>query len=207
MSTENQTAPQKAGLIRRLYDWVLGWAETPYGAPALFILAFAESSFFPIPPDVLLIALAVAAPTRAFSFALICTAGSILGGMAGYAIGFYAYDAIGERVVQTYHGEAVMDKIKIWYKQYGFLGTLAAAITPIPYKIFTISSGVFKLPFVAFVAASVIGRAFRFFLVAALIRKFGPSIKTWIESRFNLAVTLFTILLIGGFAAIKLLGN
>jgi membrane protein YqaA with SNARE-associated domain len=193
------------GWVRRLYDWVLAWADTPYGAPALFILAFAESSFFPIPPDVLLIALAVAAPTRAFSFALICTAGSVTGGMAGYAIGVYGWDAIGQPIVNAYHGQPVMDKIQAWYAEYGFWGTLAAAITPIPYKVFTISSGVFKFPFVPFVLASVVGRAFRFFLVAALIKKFGPSIKEWIEKRFNVAVSLFTVLLIGGFAAIKLL--
>ena len=127
--------------------------------------------------------------------------------MAGYAIGVYAWESVGQRVVQAYHGEAVMEKIRHWYEQYGFWGTLAAAITPIPYKIFTISSGVFKFPIPAFVAASVIGRAFRFFLVAALIRKCGPSIKSWIERRFNLAVTLFTILLIGGFVVIRLMGR
>jgi membrane protein YqaA with SNARE-associated domain len=193
------------GWVRRLYDWVLAWADTPYGAPALFVLAFAESSFFPIPPDVLLIALAVAAPTRAFSFALICTAGSVTGGMAGYAIGVYGWEALGQPIVNAYHGQPVMDKIQVWYAEYGFWGTLAAAITPIPYKVFTISSGVFKFPFVPFVLASVVGRAFRFFLVAALIKKFGPSIKEWIEKRFNVAVSLFTVLLIGGFAAIKLL--
>jgi len=201
----NEAAEARPGIVRRMYDWVLGWAETPYGAPALFVLAFAESSFFPIPPDVLLIALAVAAPTRAFRFALICTAGSVLGGIAGYGIGLWGWDAIGKPIVDTYHGQPVMDKIKAWYGEYGFWGTLAAAITPIPYKVFTISSGVFKFPFISFVLASVIGRAFRFFLVAALIRKFGPSIKEWIEGRFNLAVSLFTVLLIGGFAAIKLL--
>ena len=153
----------------------------------------------------LLIALAVAAPTRAFRFALICTAGSVLGGVAGYAIGVYGWEAIGQPIVNAYHGQPVMDKIQAWYSEYGFWGTLAAAITPIPYKVFTISSGVFKFPFVPFVIASVVGRAFRFFLVAALIKKFGPSIKEWIETRFNLAVSVFTVLLIAGFAAIKLL--
>jgi membrane protein YqaA with SNARE-associated domain len=201
--TNNYAGP--FGWVRRLYDWVLGWAETPYGAPALFVLAFAESSFFPIPPDVLLIALAVAAPTKAFRFAAICTAGSVLGGVAGYAIGVYGWEAFGQSIVHAYHGEPVMEKIQGWYNEYGFWGTLAAAITPIPYKVFTISSGVFKFPFIPFLLASVIGRAFRFFLVAALIRKFGPSIKDWIETRFNLAVSLFTVALIAGFAAIKLL--
>ena len=195
------------GWIRRLYDWVLAWADTPYAMPALFVLAFAESSFFPIPPDVLLIAMAVAAPTRAFRFALVCTAGSVLGGMAGYGIGLYGWEALGQPVVEAYHGEEVMVKIQSWYQEYGFWGTLTAAVTPIPYKIFTISSGVFQFPFLPFVGASIIGRAFRFYLVALLIRQFGPSIKDWIEKRFNLAVTVFTVLLIGGFASIKLLGH
>ena len=195
------------GWVRRLYDWVLAWADTPYAMPALFLLAFAESSFFPIPPDVLLIAMAVAAPTRAFRFALVCTAGSVLGGMAGYGIGLYGWEAIGQPVVEAYHGQEVMVKIQEWYQEYGFWGTLTAAITPIPYKIFTISSGVFQFPFLPFVGASIIGRAFRFYLVALLIRQFGPSIKDWIEKRFNLAVTVFTILLIGGFASLKLLGH
>jgi membrane protein YqaA with SNARE-associated domain len=186
---------------------VLGWAETPYGAPALFILAFAESSFFPIPPDVLLIALAVALPTKAFRFAMICTAGSVLGGIAGYAIGVYAWDAFGEPIVAAYHGEAVMVKIKAWYAEYGFWGTLIAAVTPIPYKVFTIASGSLSFPFLPFLGASILGRGFRFFLVAALIRRFGPVIKDWIERRFNLAVSLFTVLLIAGFVAIKAIGH
>ena len=195
------------GWVRQLYDWVLAWADTPYAMPALFVLAFAESSFFPIPPDVLLIAMAVAAPTKAFRFALVCTAGSVLGGMAGYGIGLYGWEAIGQPVAEAYHGEEVMVKIQTWYQEYDFWGTLTAAITPIPYKIFTISSGVFQFPFLPFVGASIIGRAFRFYLVAMLIRQFGPSIKDWIEKRFNLAVTVFTLLLIGGFASIKLLGH
>ena len=206
-ASQETEAPKRGifGFIRRCYDWVLGWADTPYGAPALFILAFAESSFFPVPPDVLLIALAVAAPTRAFRFALICALGSVLGGIAGYGIGLWGYEAVGEPIIAAYHGEAVMEKIRLWYTEYGFWGTLLAAITPIPYKVFTIASGALQFSFVPFMIASAIGRSFRFFLVAALIRKFGPSIKGWIERRFNLAVTVFTILLIGGFALISLL--
>jgi membrane protein YqaA with SNARE-associated domain len=193
----------RPGLVRRLYDWVLGWADTPYGGPALFVLAFAESSFFPIPPDVLLIALAVAAPTRAWRFALICTAGSVLGGIAGYAIGVWAFPAIGQPLVELYHGQAVMDKIAALYAEHGFLGILIAAITPIPYKVFTISSGFFGYNFWSFVAASVVGRAFRFFLVATLIKYFGPAVKVWIEKNFNLAVTALTVLLVAGFLLVK----
>lgn len=191
--------------LRRLYDWVLSWAETPYGAPALFLLAFVESSFFPVPPDVLLIALALSVKARAFRFALICAAGSVLGGIAGYAIGFYGYEGVGQPIIDFYHGHAVMEKIKTQYDTYGFWGVLIAAITPIPYKVFTISSGFFRFEFSSFLTASIIGRNFRFFLVAGLIWKFGPPIKTFIDKYFNVLTIIFTVLLVGGFIVIKYL--
>jgi membrane protein YqaA with SNARE-associated domain len=194
---------KKPGLVRRIYDWVLGWAETPYGIPALFILAFAESSFFPVPPDVLLIALALAAPARSFKFAFYAMLASVLGGMLGYAIGVWGYQAIGADIVAFYDGEAVMEKVRVLYDEYGFWGILTAAITPIPYKIFTIASGVFAFDFASFTIASVLGRSVRFFLVAGLIWKFGPSIKTFIDRYFNLLAFLFVVLLIGGFAIIS----
>jgi membrane protein YqaA with SNARE-associated domain len=194
---------KKPGLVRRIYDWVLGWAETPYGIPALFILAFAESSFFPVPPDVLLIALALAAPARSFKFAFYAMVASVLGGMLGYAIGVWGYQAIGADIVAFYDGEAVMEKVRVLYDEYGFWGILTAAITPIPYKIFTIASGVFAFDFASFAIASVLGRSVRFFLVAGLIWKFGPSIKTFIDRYFNLLAFLFVVLLIGGFAIIS----
>lgn len=201
----NEGVEQKPNLIRRAYDWVLSWADTPYGGPALFVLAFAESSFFPIPPDVLLIALCVAAPTRAFRFALICLVGSVLGGMFGYGIGLYAWAAVGEPIVQFFNGADKMAQIEALYTSHGALGILIAAITPIPYKVFTIFSGMMKYDFGIFVAASIVGRGFRFFLVAGLIRAFGPAVKDWIETRFNVAVSLFTVLLIGGFILIRYL--
>ena len=190
-------------LIKRLYDWVLHWAETPYGVPALFILAFAESSFFPLPPDILLIALAISIPSRSFKFASVCAAGSVLGGMVGYAIGLYGYETVGKPIVDFYHGQEVMDTIKLKYDEHGFLGILIAAITPIPYKIFTIASGVFKFDFSLFVTASIIGRSTRFFVVAGLIWKFGPSIREFIDKYFNLLMWVFMVLLIGGFLFVK----
>ncbi|RMH68689.1 MAG: DedA family protein [Gemmatimonadetes bacterium] len=190
-------------MIRRLYDWVLHWAETPYAVPALFLLAFAESSFFPIPPDVLLIALAVSIPRKSFLYALICTTGSVVGGMLGYGIGLFAYDTIGVQIVEFYHGQAVMAKIQFWYDTYGFWGILVAAITPIPYKVFTIASGVFHFNFLTFVGASIIGRGFRFFFVGGLIFLFGASIRTFIEKYFDILAILFTILLILGFVVLK----
>ena len=190
-------------LIRKLYDWVLHWAETPYGIPALFLLAFAESSFFPVPPDVLLIALAVAIPKKSFRFAAICTVGSVLGGILGYSIGHYGYEAVGRPIVEFYHGQDIMDAIKLKYDQHGFLGIFIAAITPIPYKIFTIASGVFNFDFWLFITASVLGRSARFFVVAGLIWKFGDPIKGFIDKYFNLLAFLFTALLVLGFLLIK----
>lgn len=195
----------KANAVRRLYDWVLHWAETPYGPWALFLLAFAESSFFPVPPDVLLIALAISIPTRAFKYGLICTVGSLVGGIVGYGIGLIGYEVVGKPIIEFYHGQELMYTIKRKYDMFGFWGVLIAAITPIPYKIFTISSGVFAFDFVQFLLASVIGRSLRFFAVAGLLWKFGPAIKNFIDKYFNVLAVLFVILLIGGFLLVKYL--
>jgi len=205
MADKELTLKNNKNIIRRLYDWVLHWAETPYGMWALFLIAFAESSFFPIPPDVLLIALAISIPTRAFHFALIATIGSLIGGIAGYGIGMFGYDSIGRPIVEFYHGQEIMQAIKERYDEYGFWGVLVAAITPLPYKIFTISSGMFSFDFFQFMIASIIGRSVRFFAVAGLIWKFGTPIKGFIDKYFNLLATLFIILLIGGFIIIKYL--
>lgn len=202
-TTKEVLSVERKNLIRKLYDWVLHWAETPYGTWALFLLAFAESSFFPMPPDVLLIALAISIPTRAFKYALICTVGSLTGGIVGYGIGLFGYESVGKPIVEFYHGQQLMASIKHRYDLYGFWGVLVAAITPIPYKIFTISSGVFEFDFPQFLFASCIGRSLRFFTVAALIWKFGPPIKVFIDRYFNLLATIFMILLIGGFVLIK----
>ena len=191
--------------IKKLYDWVLHWAETPYGVPVLFLLAFAESSFFPVPPDVLLIAFSISLPAKSIRFAAIFAVGSVLCGIVGYGIGHYGYEAVGKPIVDFYHGQAIMDGVKLKYDQYGFWGILFAAITPIPYKVFTIASGVFKFDFWLFLVASIIGRSARFFVVAGLIWKFGPSIKSFIDKFFNLLCVAFMILLIGGFLLIKYL--
>lgn len=192
-------------LLRRLYDWVLHWAETPYGAPALFLLAFAESSFFPIPPDVLLIALAVSIPTRAFWFALISMTGSVSGAYLGYGLGYFGWEAVGKPLVEFYHGEETMAWIRQQYDAYGFWGVLVAALTPIPYKVFTIASGLFQFNLGTFTAASVIGRGIRFFAVGTLIFYAGPPIKNVIDRHFNLMATIFAVLLVGGFLVIKFL--
>lgn len=186
------------GYLRRLYDWVLGWAERPGGTWALFLLAFAEASFFPVPPDVLLIALALGLRRRAPWFALVCLAGSLLGGVTGYLIGWQFWDLAGQRLVDMYHGQAVMDKVQLWSDTWGFWGIFAAALTPIPYKIFTISAGLFKFNFLSFFVASIAGRGLRFFVVAGLIQFFGEPIRRFIDRWFNLLALAFVVLLVGG---------
>ncbi|MEZ4816265.1 MAG: YqaA family protein [Bdellovibrionota bacterium] len=191
--------------LKRLYFWTIHWAGTPYAVPALVLLSFAESSFFPVPPDVLLITLCFSQPKRWFKFALFCTIASVMGGMLGYAIGWGLWDTVGQPIVNFYHGQEVILKIKTWYDSYGFWGVLVAAITPIPYKIFTIASGSMHFNFVEFIGASILGRGLRFFAVAWLIRKFGVQVKPFLEKHFEIASIVFTVLLILGFVAVKYL--
>lgn len=190
-------------MLRKLYDWVLHWAETPYGSWALFILAFAESSFFPVPPDVLLIALALSIPARAFRYALICSVGSVLGGMAGYIIGFEFMDLVGFRILNFYGLMDNYESISHLYERYNAWAVGIAGFTPIPYKVFTISAGAFKINFPIFLAASIVSRSARFFLVGWLIYKFGAEIRSFIDRYFNIICVIFIILLIGGFMVIK----
>lgn len=201
-------------IIRKIYDWVLHWADTPWGATALFILAFAESSFFPIPPDVLLIALCLGLPKRSFRYALIAMAGSVAGAILGYFIGQYAWITGGGEFTSFANfffnnipgfTHEVYDSIKVLYEEYDFWVIFTAGFTPIPYKVITITAGVFDINFIIFIVASIISRGARFFLIGALIWKFGAPIKSFIDKYFNLLAILFTVLLIGGFVAIKYL--
>jgi membrane protein YqaA with SNARE-associated domain len=192
-------------MLRRLYDWVLRWAETPYSSWALFILAFAESSFFPIPPDVLLIALAVAKPKKALEYALMCSVGSILGGMLGYLIGYEFMAAVGQKIVHFYGFEAKVAYIEQLYHQYDAWAVSIAGFTPIPYKVFTIAAGMFKIDFIVFLLASLVSRSARFFLVGGLIYKFGPGIQDFINRYFDILAITFTVLLVLSFVVIKYL--
>jgi len=192
-------------VLRRLYDWVLHWAETPYGTWALFLLAFCESSFFPIPPDILLIALAVAAPGKAIRYALVCSAGSVLGGCFGYLIGWKFMATIGDRIILFYDFGDKFEYIRHLYQSYDAWAVGVAGFTPIPYKVFTISAGAFHINFPVFLFASLVSRSARFFLVGGLIYKFGPKIQVFIEKYFNMLAVAFTVLLIAGFVAIKYL--
>ena len=191
--------------LRRLYDWVLGWADTPYAIPALLVLAFTESSFFPIPPDVLLIALALAKPERAFRYALWCTLASVVGGLFGYLIGYALWATFEPILINNIISQANFEAVTQRYNEYGELAVFAAAFTPIPYKVFTVAAGVAQLDLLKFAAASFAGRAGRFFLVALVIRLAGARAKALIDRYFNLATIVGTILLVAGFAAIKLL--
>ena len=200
--------------LRRLYDWILHWAETKYGVPALFLLALAESSFFPIPPDVLLIPLALGARSKAIRFALVCSVASIVGGIAGYGIGYFswwsgaeAYSAVALFFFNHIPGftEQVFLNIQEKYEIYNFLIVFTAGFTPIPFKIITISAGAFSINFPMFLLASTVSRSARFFLVALLIRQFGEPITAFIDKYFNILSIIFTLLLIGGFLVLKTL--
>jgi len=192
-------------MLRRLYDWVLHWAETPYGTWALFVLAFCESSFFPIPPDILLIALAVSIPKNAFKYATVCSVGSVLGGCLGYLIGWHFMAAVGDRIIQFYGLTSKYAYIELLYQKYDAWAIGIAGFTPIPYKVFTISAGAFKISFPVFIMASAISRSVRFFLVGGLIYIFGPKIQIFIDKYFNILAVVFTALLIAGFIAVKYL--
>ena len=183
-------------MIKRLYDWVLKWADTPHGSWALFLLAFAESSFFPIPPDVLLIALAVGKPEKSLKFALICSLGSVLGGVLGYLIGWQLMAVVGDKIVAFYGLTDKVSYIASLYNQYDAWAVGIAGFTPIPYKVFTITAGAFKINFIIFLMASAVSRSARFFLVGLLIYIFGPKIQGFIDKYFNILVVVFTVLLV-----------
>lgn len=200
--------------IRNLYDWVLHWAETPYGPLALFILAFAESSFFPIPPDALLIALALGARSKSFKFAALCTIASVLGALLGYSIGHFLwwessnnFSNVANFFFANIPGftHELFYQVQALYDEWNFWIIFTAGFTPIPYKVFTISGGAFNINLILFVLASIISRAGRFFLVSFLIWKFGEQIKGFIDKYFNWLAISFTVLLVGGFVGIKYL--
>ncbi len=191
--------------VRQLYDWVLGWADSRYGTTALASLSFSESFFFPVPPDPLLMALALSKPRRAFYFAAVCSAASVAGGIAGYYIGLTLFAAIGEPILQFYGAMEKYELVQGYYRAYDAWAVGVAGFTPIPYKVFTISAGAFQISFLVFVLASVISRSARFFLVAGLIRQFGGPIRSFIDRYFNLLTVVFTVLLVGGFLALRLL--
>ena len=192
-------------MLRRLYNWTLELAARPYAFWALAAISFIESSIFPIPPDVVLIAMVIAQPRKAWAIATVCTVASVLGGLAGYAIGYYFFDAFGADILAFYGMEQQFADFRHLYDDWGFWFVMIAGFTPFPYKVITIASGVFGLDLLTFLIASVISRGARFFLVAALLWRFGAPIKAFIDRHLGWLTIAFMVLLIGGFLAIKYL--
>jgi membrane protein YqaA with SNARE-associated domain len=200
----DEKALQKVGRIRQIYDKSLLWVQSPSGVWALFVIALAESSFFPIPPDIFLIILCIAIPKKSFRYAAICAVGSVIGGAIGYGLGMGFMDTIGVKIIAWYGLQDKYEVVQNLYQQHDALALAAAGFTPLPYKLFTITAGAFKINFVTFVLVSLLSRSARFFLVAALIYKFGAPVRQFIERYFNLLSILFFILLVGGFLVVKL---
>ena len=192
-------------MLRRLYDWVLRLAEHKYAPSALFGVSFAESSFFPLPPDLMLVPMVLAERMKAWRFALITTIGSVLGGILGYFIGAVLFETVGQPIVDFYGLSHKMDLVFENYKTYGAIIVFVAGFTPIPYKAFTIASGVAGLSLPIFIVASLISRGARFFIVAGLLYLFGETIKSFIEKYLGILTLVFTVVLIGGFFMIKFL--
>jgi len=190
-------------MLRRFYDSIIALAERPAAPWWLFTIAFAEASFFPIPPDALLIPMALAQPRLAFRFALICTAGSVLGGALGYAIGFLLLAKLAQPIINFYHYGAAFAAFQQKFAQYGVWVILIKGLTPIPYKIVTIAAGAAAFNFPLFMGASVITRGGRFFLLAVLLREFGPPVRDFIEKRLGLVTSLIAAGILGGFLLFK----
>jgi membrane protein YqaA with SNARE-associated domain len=186
-------------MVKGLYDWTMRMADHPRALWVLAIISFVESSVFPIPPDVLMIPLILAAPHRAWLIALIAMVSSVLGGMLGYAIGYFAFDQIGQPILESLGKGDAMSEFNTKFNDFGFWAVLGAGITPFPYKVITIMSGWTGMPVATFVATSILARGLRFFIVAALLWKFGAPIREFIEKRLGLVFTVFLVLLFGGF--------
>jgi membrane protein YqaA with SNARE-associated domain len=198
-------AAPRPNWLRRLYAWVLHWALTRYGTPALALLSFAESSFFPVPPDVLQVALSVSRPRRSFFYAAVSTAASVLGGIVGWLIGALLWSAVGHWIVDVVPGVSsqTFAYVQGLYRDNAFVAILTAAFTPIPYKVFTLASGVFGVPLATLVIASLLGRGGRFFAVGGLIFAFGPAVTRFLDRYFELVSVVALVLVIAGFWAIQ----
>jgi membrane protein YqaA with SNARE-associated domain len=204
-----EVGQRRRGWLRRLYDWVISWADTPYGTPALAVISFAESSFFPIPPDVLQIALSVSRPRRSFYYAAVSAVASVLGAVLGFWLGYACWTALAPYFMQVVPGftQENFNYVGRLYEQNAMLAIVGAAFTPIPFKVFTVAAGVFhefiSLP--VLIVGSAIGRSARFFLVATVTYWFGPAARGWLERNFEWATLLLFALVVLGFVAIKFL--
>jgi membrane protein YqaA with SNARE-associated domain len=193
------------GVMRRLYDWVLHWADTPYGTPALFVIAFVESSFFPIPPDVLQIALSAGKPKRSFFYGTVALIGSVTGAFLGYFIGYALWEALHNVFIPWLFSQKNFDDVQNLYEKNAFGAIFTAAMTPSPYKVFTIAAGISHISLLTLLFASILGRGMRFYLVALFLWLFGPIVRNWLEKYFEILAVVFAALLIGGFMLIKYL--
>jgi len=191
-------------MLRSLYDWTMNLSGHRHALAALALVSFVESSVFPIPPDILLIPMVLAARQRAWRIALVCTLASVLGGLAGYAIGAFFFEALGGPVLEIYDATETFEEVRALYNEHGVLIVFTAGFSPIPYKIFTIASGVAGMEPFSFALASLVGRGARFFIVAALLWKFGEPILGFIDKHLGKLTLAFAVLLIGGFALIEL---
>ena len=192
-------------MLRRLYDWTLEFARHRHAGRALGFISFIESSVFPIPPDVLLIPMVISERAKAWLFATIATVCSVLGGFAGYAIGYFLFDAVGQPLLEIYGYDEKFTEFAGRYNDYGAWVVFIAGVTPFPYKVITIASGVTSLDIMVFALASVLARGLRFFVLCGLLYWFGPPIRDFVEKYLGLVATAFVILLIGGFVAVKYL--
>jgi len=192
-------------MIRSLYDWTLRMAEHRHALWVLACVSFIESSVFPIPPDVLMIPMILARPSRAWLIAGVALVSSVLGGMLGYAIGAFAYQEIGQPILAALGKGEAMQAFSTRFNDFGFWAVLTAGVTPFPYKVITIMSGWTAMPVATFIATSILARGIRFFLVAALLWKFGAPVRDFIERRLGLMTILFVLLLFGGFYATRFL--
>jgi len=190
-------------MLQRLYTRILALAGSPYAFTWLATIAFAESSFFPIPPDALLVPMAIARPDRAFYYALICTIASVLGGMLGYFFGYQLFEYVALPILQLYHYESAFEEFRTRFAENGVYIILIKGLTPIPFKIVTIAAGVSAMSFPYFVGACIVTRGGRFFAEALLIRQFGPSVQHFIERRLTLVTSVFAVCLVGGFLLLK----
>jgi len=192
-------------LIRKSYDWLMSLARGRYAPASLGAISFVESSFFPIPPDILLIPMVVAKRQSWFTYALICTIASVLGAFVGYAIGAWLFQIIGQPILNFYGAENTFEQFVVWYAQWGAWGILLGAITPFPYKVLTIFSGSVGFDLIQFTLVSIVGRGLRFFIVSGLLYWFGEPIRLFIEKRLGMMLTVLFVLLAGGFIAVKFL--
>ena len=192
-------------MMRRMYDWMMGLAGSPRAPWALGVVSFIESSFFPIPPDVMLIPMVLRDRSKAWWYATIATVTSVAGGILGYAIGYFFFEAIGKPILNFYGKENALDSFIQFVHEYGVEAVIIKGMTPIPFKVVTIAAGVAKMDFLAFIGASIIARAMRFYLVAGLLYFFGQPIREFIERRLTLVTTVFVVVLVSGFVAVKYL--